>query len=145
MTEYYIASVSFGKDSLAMLLYILENKLPLDEVVFYDTGMEFQAIYAVRDKLLPILQHKGIKYTELKPKHPFLHFMFSEPHKGKRDGIIRYGYGWCGGMCRWGTHEKLITLGKYEMAQNAKVYVGIAADEKERLQKENKPFILHPL
>lgn len=41
----YIASVSFGKDSLAMLLYILENKLPLDEVVFYDTGMEFQAIY----------------------------------------------------------------------------------------------------
>ena len=28
----YVASVSFGKDSLAMLLLILEKKLPLDEV-----------------------------------------------------------------------------------------------------------------
>lgn len=64
----YIASVSFGKDSLAMLLYILENKLPLDEVVFYDTGMEFQAIYDVRDKVLPILQDAGVTYTELHPK-----------------------------------------------------------------------------
>lgn len=39
----YVASVSFGKDSLAMLLKLIEFKYPLDEVVFYDTGMEFQA------------------------------------------------------------------------------------------------------
>ena len=32
----YIASVSFGKDSLAMLLRLLEENKPLDEVVFYD-------------------------------------------------------------------------------------------------------------
>ena len=44
---YYIASVSFGKDSLAMLLLILNHpeKYPLNEVVFFDWGMEFQAIY----------------------------------------------------------------------------------------------------
>ena len=40
-----IASVSFGKDSLAMLLKLLELKYTIDEVVFVDTGMEFQAIY----------------------------------------------------------------------------------------------------
>ena len=34
----YVASVSFGKDSLAMLLKILEKGYPLDEVVFYNTG-----------------------------------------------------------------------------------------------------------
>lgn len=44
----HIASVSFGKDSLAMLLLILEKNMPLDEVVFYDTGMEFEAIYKIR-------------------------------------------------------------------------------------------------
>ena len=45
MTKY-IASVSFGKDSLAMLLKVVETGMyPLDEVVFVDTGMEFQAIY----------------------------------------------------------------------------------------------------
>ena len=41
----YIASVSFGKDSLAMLLRLIEEGKPLDEVVFYDTGMEFECIY----------------------------------------------------------------------------------------------------
>ena len=42
---WYIASVSFGKDSLAMLLKLLELKYPLNEVIFYDTGMEFDCIY----------------------------------------------------------------------------------------------------
>lgn len=42
--DKYIASVSFGKDSLAMLLMLIEKRYKLDEVVFYDTGMEFQAI-----------------------------------------------------------------------------------------------------
>lgn len=81
----HIASVSWGKDSLAMLIYILENHLPLDEVVFYDTGMEFQAIYNNRDKMLYYLKQKGIKYTELKPKRPFLYDMLERP-KTKRTG-----------------------------------------------------------
>lgn len=41
----YIASCSFGKDSLAMILRILEEDKPLDEVIFFDTGMEFKSIY----------------------------------------------------------------------------------------------------
>ena len=52
--NYTMASCSFGKDSLAMLLRLIEENRPLDEVVFYDTGMEFQAIYNMRDKLLPL-------------------------------------------------------------------------------------------
>lgn len=59
-----IASVSFGKDSLAMLLLLIEERWPLDEVVFYDTGMEFKAIYHIRDKIVPLLEEKGVKYTE---------------------------------------------------------------------------------
>ena len=46
----YIASVSFGKDSLAMLLKLIENQEHIDSVVFYDTGMEFDAIYKTRDR-----------------------------------------------------------------------------------------------
>lgn len=49
----YIASVSWGKDSTAMLLRLLSENKPLDEVVFFDTGMEFQAIYDVRDFVVP--------------------------------------------------------------------------------------------
>lgn len=79
----YIASVSFGKDSLAMLLRLIEEDKPLDEVVFYDTGMEFECIYNLRNKILPLLQTHNIKYIELKPKNTFLYTMFEKPVKKK--------------------------------------------------------------
>ena len=50
-----------------MLLLLIEERWPLDEVVFYDTGMEFKAIYHIRDKIVPLLEEKGVKYTELHP------------------------------------------------------------------------------
>lgn len=140
ITMRRIASVSFGKDSLAMLLYILENNIPLDEVIFYDTGMEFQAIYNILERMRPILAERKIKLTILRPKNTFEYMMFSIPHKGKHDGVIRYGYGWCGGFCRWGTHEKLLSIDKYCEEHNAQCYVGIASDEKQRLEKERKKY-----
>lgn len=84
----YIASVSFGKDSLAMLLILLEKNCKVDEVVFYDTEMEFQAIYDTRDKIKKLLEEKNIKYTELKPKMPFLQKML-EINVQKRNGTIQ--------------------------------------------------------
>lgn len=140
---YHIASVSWGKDSLAMLLILLENAAPLEEVVFYDTGMEFNAIYAMRDKVLPLLKQRGIKYTELKPDMPFLYKMFEKPVNG-RNGA-HYGYSWCGGRCRWGTTDKLKALDKYAETRGAIMYIGIAADETKRLEKERKAYKRFPL
>lgn len=128
----YIASVSFGKDSLAMLLLLIERKWPLNEVVFYDTGMEFSAIYHIKDKIKPMLDNLGIKFTELKPSMPFTDKMYNYWHKAK-DGTLKWGYGWCGGLCRWGTTEKLTALNKY--CKGATQYVGIAADETKRLER----------
>lgn len=137
-----IASVSFGKDSLAMLLGLIETKSPLDEVVFYDTGMEFDEIYQVRDAVLPILEKNNIKYTELHPKRPFIDTMINYPHKA-RNGTIKKGYGWCGGMCRWGTTEKLKAIDQY--CKNAIQYVGIAYDEKPRLERLKYTNKISPL
>ena len=126
-----------------MLLRLIEEKWPLDEVVFYDTGMEFQAIYAIRDKVKVLLEKHGIKYTELHPDNSFTWKMFEKPVK-ERDGRgMHYGYSWCGGRCRWGTTDKLKTIEKY--CGEAEQYVGIAADEIGRLAKErsgNKRFPL---
>ena len=138
----YIASCSFGKDSLAMLLRLIEENKPLDEVIFYDTGLEFQAIYNNRDKILPILKEHGIKYVELTPKDNFLYKMFEKPVK-KHNGTIQNGYSWCGGRCRWGTTEKLKLLEKY--ADGCHEYVGIAYDEVKRLEKERKGSKSFPL
>ena len=128
----YIASVSFGKDSLAMLLYILDSGLPLDEVVFYDTGMEFQAIYDIRDKVKKMLAKRGILFTELYPSNPFMYDMLERPVKSKQKGEHN-GYGWCGGLCRWGTAEKIAAIDRHTRGNH--VYVGIAVDEKERWQR----------
>lgn len=137
---YYMASVSWGKDSLAMLLRLINENKPLDEVVFFDTGMEFQAIYNVRDAVLGMLKVRGITYTELKPSKPFLYTMLEKPVKGRE----RKGYGWCGGLCRWGTTEKLKALDRYAKRKSAIVYVGIAADEVERLERL-QPYKIAPL
>lgn len=135
----YVASVSFGKDSLAMLLLILEHNLPLDEVVFYDTGMEFQAIYNIRDKVIPLLIEKNIAYTELKPPMSFKDMMYNNP-RISRKGELKKGYGWCGGLCRWGTTYKTQVINNY-LKGEIHQYVGIAIDEPirlERLKETNK-------
>lgn len=138
----YFASISFGKDSLAMLLRLIEENKPLDEVVFYDTGMEFECIYNLRNKILPLLEAHNIKYTELKPKQTFLYTMFEKPVK-KRNGTTGKGYSWCGGRCRWGTTEKLKAIEKY--CKGNYEYAGIAYDEQNRLSKERKGNKLFPL
>lgn len=138
----YVASVSFGKDSLAMLLKLIEENKPLDEVIFYDTGMEFEAIYKIRDSIRQLLYQKGIRYIELKPKTSFEYMMFEKPIK-KRNGTIGKGYSWCGGRCRWGTTEKLKAIEKYTKGNYE--YIGIAYDETKRIEKERKPNKLMPL
>lgn len=134
-----IASVSFGKDSLAMLLYILEKRLPLDEVVFYDTGMEFEAIYRNRDRIKPILETEGVVFTELKPQNPFLYDMLERPVISKQKGSHK-GYGWCGGVCRWGTTWKTKTIDKH-IGSASVHYVGIAADEPKRIVRLSPPKV----
>lgn len=130
LEEKYVASVSFGKDSTAMLLRLIEEKKPLDEVVFYDTGMEFDCIYKIRDKLIPLMKENGIKYTELKPSTPFWIDMLLREKK-KRTGQIVYGDGFCGGACRWHTFKKQKACNDY--CKDCFVYIGIAVDEPKRL------------
>ena len=142
MIKKYIASVSFGKDSLAMLLRLIEEKKPLDEVVFYDTGMEFTAIYNIRDKVKNLLKENNIKFTELKPKNSFLYDMFEREVKSK-DGTTHKGYSWCGGSCRWGTSAKQTILDKY--TNNNYIYIGIASDEKRRIERQKNSLKLMPL
>ena len=145
---YYIASVSFGKDSLAMLLLILNHpeKYPLNEVIFFDWGMEFQAIYNNRDKIIPLLNSKGIKFTELKYETSFMYNFCERPVKKKRGGQ-QLGYSWCGGLARWGTDRKESTINKYYKTINDDIveYIGIAADEEKRIPRAKEKGQILPL
>lgn len=134
----YIASVSFGKDSLAMLLRLLEEKYPLDEVVYFDIGVEFDSIRANAERITPILTACGVQMTVLKPKDEFLYTMTEKPVK-KRNGTCQKGYKWCGGNCRWGTTLKLDAIAEnYKKYGDEAIveYVGVAADERHRINRQ---------
>ena len=134
----YIASCSFGKDSLAMLLKLLELNYPLDEVIYFDIGVEFDSIKVNAEKMKPLLEEKGVTFTILKPKDDFLYTMTEKPVK-KRTGELQSGYKWCGGSARWGTTLKLEAIKEhYKTYQNEMIveYVGVASDERQRINRQ---------
>ena len=72
-----------------MLLLLLEKGMPLDEVIFYNSEMEFQAIYDIRDRMRPVLEQRGIRLTEVKTDAPFLYNMLQKKWLPSRLRLVR--------------------------------------------------------
>ena len=89
-----------------MVLKLLELGYPLDEVVYFDIGVEFDSIRANAERIKPILKAHNVEFTVLKPKDTFIYTMTEKPIV-KRTGEPQSGYKWCGGTARWGTTLKL--------------------------------------
>jgi len=145
----FILSCSFGKDSLAMLLKILELGYPLDEVVYFDIGVEFDSIRKNAERMKQILADKGIEFTILEPKEPFVYCMCEKP-VAKRNGGTQKGYKWCGGCARWGTALKLDAIKKNNAKYGDEMiveYVGVASDERQRInrQRNGNRIKIYPL
>ena len=138
-------SFSGGKDSTYLLLELIRRKYPLDEVVFFDTGWEFRVMYEHIEKCKRLCEQNGIKFVTLYPSKDFDYYMFDYEFT-KRDGTKQKGYSWCGGVCRWGTMLKVQTLDRYFKENKGGIqYIGIAADETERLKKERSKGKCFPL
>ena len=138
----HILSFSGGKDSTFLLLELIRRKYPLDEVVFFDTGWEFDVMYEHIEKCKKICEKHGINFVTLHPAKSFDYLMFDHiTDKGKR------GYSWCGGTCRWGTTEKKRTINKYYNNQKEAfvMYIGIAADETDRIERNSQGNKFTPL
>lgn len=135
-----------------MVLLLIEKKYPLDEVIFYNTEMEFQAIYNNKNKMAKILSEQNIKFTVLKDSLPFDYRAF-EKEVRTRSGGIKRGYNWCGGMARWGTSGKLSAINKHYKENYGDEliieYIGVASDEPQRIEnnrsKRNKTVKIYPL
>jgi 3'-phosphoadenosine 5'-phosphosulfate sulfotransferase (PAPS reductase)/FAD synthetase len=150
---YYVVSFSGGKDSTAMLLRLMELGEPIDEVLFCDTYKEFPQMYEHIKKIRKVVENKGIKFTELKSEKSFDYYMFEHNPKRKKDiykGLL--GYSWAGSRSRWCSGRlKIEVIDKYlkELNKQYKVlqYIGLAADETKRLERENNlnPNHIHPL
>lgn len=126
-----------------MVLTLIEKKLPLDCVLFVDLGKEFKSIYSTWERLTQLLDDHNIRHERIKVDFDYY---FSE-HKTKSN---KCGYGWCGGRTRWGTTYKNAAIKRfYKENYEGEViaeYVGIAADERDRIQiKRDINIKVYPL
>lgn len=144
--KIYVLSFSGGKDSTKLLMELIRRKCPLDLVIFFDTGWEFFVMYEHIEKCKKICETNGIKFVTLYPEKSFDYLMFDKEVEERDGGGIHYGYSWCGGSCRWGTTEKTKAIKQYiKQFDDVIVYVGIASDEKHRLEKEWAEYKRFPL
>ena len=132
----HIASFSGGKDSTAMLLKMMELGMPIDEVIFCDTGMEFPELY---DHMEELKTRFGINITVLYPKKSFLeYFFYHEKTKGKNKGQKGYSWGdfrnrWCTTLLKTQPFRQYVK--KKYLGTRIIEYHGIALDESFRAEK----------
>ena len=146
---YSAVSLSGGKDSSCLLILMIEKGLPIDCVLYADTGMEFPEMEAHIAKLDDFLfRERGLHITTLRHPHGFEWLMFDVPQQQKRAierriamGQPLTGYGWPGMKVRWCTGQlktHLITkeVNRLKKEKNALHHIGIAADEAHRCKSD---------
>ena len=146
---YHAISLSGGKDSTALLLLMIEKKMPIDCVLYADTTMEFPEMEAHIAKLDEHLyRERGIHITTLRHPHGFEWLMFDVPQQQKRaierriaNGQPLNGYGWPGIKSRWctgqlKTHLLDKAVDQLKKERNALHHIGIAADEAHRCKDD---------
>lgn len=150
MNKYYVANISGGKDSMAMFIVLLEKGKPIDEVIFFDGGWDFDCIYRNISIVKIVCDKLNIKFTVIKPEKSFEYMMFNHYHQKRNSKEWIYGYSWCGGRCRWGTTQKTQAIDNHfkqpEYAdKEIYYYIGLAYDEQKRIDKNTNPHKLYPL
>lgn len=147
----YIASCSFGKDSLAMLIKIKELGLPLDEVIYVDIRFdddisgETPEMASFISKAEKILKEKfDIEVTHLRGvtfKEQFYKIKQRGNHIGDNYGFPYTIGAWCNDRL------KMQPIKEYMRKQTDDViqYVGIAYDEPKRYERLNHDTHIAPL
>ena len=114
-----IISLSGGKDSTAMLLILLEKKIKVDYIVFFDTGWEFPGMYKHIGKLEKYIDRKIIKLR----------------CKNSLEGLFKK-YGFASFNSRWCTAKKRDTINKFcNQHKPFTQWIGYSYDERKRIKK----------
>lgn len=144
----HIVNLSGGKDSTAMLLMMLDRGMPIDYIVFADTGKDFPQMLEHLDALEQYVAKNyptAPKFTRLRSDKSFDYLMFDHiKTRGKNKG--KRGYGWASMLARWCTSAlKASVIDKFvaSLGDDYTQYIGIAVDEPKRLR--NNPCMRYPL
>ncbi len=142
--EIYLAMWSGGKDSTFMILKLLENNYPLDEIIFCDTGWEFPQMYEYILKVEEYLKH-NFNFTNItklnwgRGREIWNKWAETEFKKGQYKGLKRgfpfsFGMSWCTRELKINPTKRYIKS-KYPRDCKIFIYVGITYDETHRISK----------
>lgn len=150
MKKFYFCACSFGKDSLATVLLALHHNEPLDEVVFTEvmfdsqrgiSGEDPRHIEWVYNHAKPMLEAMGVKVRILQTQDymSIFHHVITKSKHPEKNGKIRAFP--IANRCVILRDCKLKTMRDYVKSIKKKYdecyqYVGIAADETDRLQRK---------
>lgn len=136
----FIASCSFGKDSLAAILLAKEHGEPLDEAVYcevmFDEGVSGE-VPEHRDFIyntaIPALERMGIKVVVLRSDKTYVGLFTGRVTRGPKKGMVR-SFPICG-KCAVQRDCKVRPIKQYQktLPSGTVQYIGIAQDEQERL------------
>ena len=148
----YVASISFGKDSLAMLIKIKELGMPLDEVIYCDIRFdenisgEMPKMAEFIPKAEKILKEKyGITVRHLTYKKTFKEQFYTIKQRGKHIGD-NYGFPFViGAWCNSRLKMEPIKVYLREQTEPIIQYVGIAYDEPKRYERLDHETHIAPL
>ena len=144
----YVLSLSFGKDSLAMLCEIIKRKMPLDYVVFCDIKFnnKISGEHPLMAEWIPcaekILKDRfNIDIIHLTAKKNFTEQFYTVKERGNHKGDI-YGFpytigAWCNGRLKLDPINKFINE-ILKSGESVTEYIGIAKDEPKRLERYKK-------
>ena len=136
----FIASCSFGKDSLATLLLALEHNEPLDEAVYCEVMFNKDISGEVpehRDFIyktaIPALERMGVKVIVLRAQKIYVDLFTGRITRGPKKGMVR-SFSLCG-KCAVQRDCKVRPIERYQksLPPGTVQYVGIARDEQDRL------------
>lgn len=136
----YIASLSYGKDSIVIPELCMKHGLPLDRIVTVD----IMATPTLHSELPPMVEFKkkadviikeryGIDVEHITADKSYEEYFYTKKEKGKFPGRI-YGFpmkncNWCNGLL------KLKPLSVFSKDKNITQYLGICSDEPNRIER----------
>jgi len=142
----HIVSFSGGKDSTGMLLKMLDEKMPIDEVIFIDSSVEFPQLYSHIKKVDDYLfKDRGLRIKTIRAPHTYEYYLGEHV---KKNGQVGYGHPdfknqWCTQLLKKSVIKRYFN----EHYKGLKIieYHGIAYDEIERSKKNKEKVVRYPL
>lgn len=137
----HILSYGGGVNTVALMVLLVEENAPLDEVVFADTGGELPETYAYLDITRGYLEKHGVPFLTVQTRKRGGHDLYANCRQRK---VIPSA------VWRWSTRDfKIQPIHRYYRSLGGLInqYMGIAYDEIERMKDSRVPYVtnLYPL